>query len=359
MTEANMKRLTDKSHKKYIPGRRLLIGGLLGLLLLVGLVRLGLPVWLRQPLSLPDGRQLQAQVNFDQPGPYRIGDLIRVTLEIRAVNGVTYAMPDWASNSMGRLELKSKSAPQTVRYRGGSGQKIVYKLTSWETGQFTLPALSFKYRTKEGQNDRYTIPASKITIASVLPKGRTKAQLLALQPKKIKPPVGLPPAYRQLWYLAAIGAILGVIMLLFFWWRKYRPTSVKAETQIPTAPEPAHIIALRRLNNLKKQDFLAQGNFQAYYFELSECLRAYLEGRFQINALEMTTEESLDYLSNDQLLPGGCRQILRHFLQASDLIKFAKHLPEPAEAAAAWEEVYQIVDTTKQEPPAPETATVN
>jgi hypothetical protein len=343
-----MKRPTAKI-TKYISNHRLLCGGLLGLLLLGGLGWLGWRAWLPQPLALPDGRRLSAQVNFDRPGSYRIGDLIRVTLEIRAVNGVTYTTPDWAGDSLGRLELKSKSAPQTVRYRGGYGQKIAYTFTSWETGQFTLPALSFKYLTKSGQTARYTIPACKIRVVSVLPKGRTKAQLLALQPKKSKPPVRLPPTYRPLWYLAAIGAVGGVTALLIFWWRKYRSTLTAAETQNLTPPEPAHVIALRRLNNLKEHDLLAQGNFKVYYSELSECLRAYLEDRFQIKALEMTTEEFLSYLSNDQLLPGDCRQILRHFLQTSDLIKFAKHLPELAEAAAAWDQVYQIVETTKND----------
>jgi hypothetical protein len=329
------------------------ISGLIILLGLGGLAWWSLRVWLPRPLTLPAGQAIHARISLTAPGPYRIGDLIPVTLAVQAVNGITYTLPDLATGGLGKLELKAKTEPQTIRYRGGSGQKIQYTLTGWETGRFTIPALRFKYHNQAGKTAQYTIPAAKITIISVLPKGRSKRQLLALKPKGAKPPASLPPNYHPLWYLLAVGGGVALIWFLIYRWRKFRPVPTGAGTVTPVIREPAHVIALRRLQSLKDRNYLEQGNFRAYYTELSECLREYLENRFQINALEMTTEEFLSYLSRDQLLPNACRNILRNFLKTSDLIKFAKHLPEQSEADQAWDQVYQIVDTTKPEPPEP------
>jgi hypothetical protein len=331
----------------------LLVIGLIILLGLGGLAWWGRHVWLPQPLTLPAGQEFHAKISLDLAGPFQIGDLIPVTLAAQAVNGVTYALPDLATAHLDKLEIKTKTEPQNLRYRGGFGKKLHYTLTGWETGHFTIPALSMQYRNKAGQTKQYLIPASKLVIVSVLPKGRSKAQLLALKPKGVQPPVALPPSYRPLWYLAALGVGLAVIALLIFIWRKFRSTSAKTKAETVVIQEPAHVIAMRRLTALKTRDWLSQGNFKAYYSELSECLREYLENRFQINALEMTTEEFLSYLSGDQQLPTASRKTLQNLLKASDLIKFAKHLPEPAEADAAWDQVYQIVDTTKPEPPEP------
>jgi hypothetical protein len=302
-----------------------------------------------KPLTLPAGTVISGKITNLTPAPYRIGDLIALSLEIKARDGVSYSMPDLATNGLGKLELKTKTGPQTIRYRGGCGQKIQYTLTSWETGLVTIPALQFKYRSKESKTARATIPAYKIKITSVLPKGKSKAELLALKLKGPKPPVSLPADYHPLWYLAAAAGV-ALVWFLIYRWRKFRSRPDGPETAASVIREPAHVIALRRLQALKEKNYPQQGNFKAYYTELSECLRQYMEDRFQVNALEMTTEEFCNYLAGRQLLPDSCRQPLQKFLVAADLIKFAKHVPEPTQAAESWEQVYQIVDRTKPEP---------
>jgi hypothetical protein len=323
---------------------------IIGATLILGL---GGAAWLIQtsgwfhPLGLPVDSVISGKISAVTPAPYRIGDLIPVRLEIKARDGVTFKLPDLAANGLAKLELKAKTVPRIIRYRGGFGQISDYTLTSWETGQFTIPALQGKYQTKQGKTARYTIPACKITVVSVLPKGRTKTQLLALKPKGAKPPVALPPNYQSLWYLVAIGGGLAFVRLIIYLVRKLRRNPHEAETVTPVIQEPAHEVALRRLQDLKGRNYLEDGNFKAYYTELSECLRQYMENRFQVNALEMTTEEFLSFLTGNQLLPVSCRKNLKKFLIASDLIKFAKHLPEQSEASEAWKQVYEIVETTK------------
>jgi hypothetical protein len=326
------------------------VSGSLILLLLGGGAWLGCGYFFPPSLALPADREIVAKFRCAAPGPYRIGDLIPLTLEIRAVKGVSYQLPDLTDAAFGRLKLREKTAPQNIRYQGGSGQKLGYTVTAWETGRLQIPAHTFKYRTPAGKTSRYIIPAFTINISSVLPPGRTKAQLAALKLKAAKSPAALPPTYQPLWYLLAAGAVAALLALIIYLWRKLRSKPSEPVPTITNVRESAEIIAFRRLTALQEEKYLKQGDFNAYYTELCECLRRYLEDRFQIKALEMTTEEFLIYLSGDQLIPATCRQGIRDFLQASDLIKFARRLPQPAEAKAAWEQVYQIVDITKLTP---------
>ena len=98
-------------------------------------------------------------------------------------------------------------------------------------------------------------------------------------------------------------------------------------------PEPAHVIARRRLAALRAADLSAAGKIKEYYSELSFCLREYLENRYHLPALEMTSGEILQ--SPVQAgLPLTQQAALAEVLNLSDLVKFAKHRPAEETAIA-------------------------
>jgi hypothetical protein len=113
--------------------------------------------------------------------------------------------------------------------------------------------------------------------------------------------------------------------------------------------EPAHLIALRRLEALQGAGYLEAGDFKTFYSELSEIIREYMENRFQIRALEMTTEEFLVHLTKDNSLTREQQLLLREFLNYSDLVKFAKHLPLLEEADRALAKSRELIEETKEE----------
>lgn len=169
---------------------------------------------------------------------------------------------------------------------------------------------------------------------------------MKLDPKGLKGPVGLPPRLTILWWsLAGIG-LLGLIWLLYRILRKHLIKETKSIAGAPPS-EPAHVIAMRRLESIRAAAYLANGDFKTFYSELSECTREYLENRFQIRALEMTTEEFLIFVSTNRCLKLEYELILKEFLKASDLVKFAKHLPLLDEANLSLEIVSQFIETTK------------
>lgn len=119
-------------------------------------------------------------------------------------------------------------------------------------------------------------------------------------------------------------------------------------TLIPTAPPtPPHVLAFRALEKLKGKDLLEKGECNPFYTELSLILRAYLEGRFQLNAPDETTEEIVAELSNSPDLTGIQRNILQDFMRQADIVKFAKGHPDRTTMESAFDTTRQFVEETK------------
>ena len=69
-----------------------------------------------------------------------------------------------------------------------------------------------------------------------------------------------------------------------------------------------------------------RGEIKQHFIEVSEILRTYLEGRYPIDAMEMTSHEVLDELKNVGL-EQHVYDLFPPFFDRSDLVKFAKFRP--------------------------------
>ena len=327
-------------------------------LIILGLCIMGAAVFgakahfFHQPSSLPLAKDISGYLKLDNPGPFLVGDLIPVTLMVTTRAGVTCTLPDLSQDTLGKLELR-RSAPLKVQPlpRGYQQQGIRYVLVGWQVGKHSLPALNVPYETATAGKSLYQLPALTIQIVSVLSKGKSEAQLLALDLKGVKKPVGLPPNRLALWWLLGSIAVGGLLFQLVRVLSQLKAKHLREITSENTAVEPAHIIALRRLETLRNSGYLTAGNFKAFYSELSECTRAYIENRFQIKALEMTTEEFLIHLTLNDFLTQADQHVLEEFLAASDLVKFARYLPASEEAGQALARMELFIETTKEGPP--------
>lgn len=129
-------------------------------------------------------------------------------------------------------------------------------------------------------------------------------------------PLEIPVADGSLlFYILGAVFILAAIGAAIYFWKKFRNRRhVPAET-----PIPAHEAALRSLDALEGVEAM---DGKAFYFSLSNILRTYIEARYGINALEMTTEELLPKID----FPGLRREIhqeLKELLRSTDPVKFA------------------------------------
>jgi hypothetical protein len=166
--------------------------------------------------------------------------------------------------------------------------------------------------------------------------------------KDIKPIMSAPFYWSELFTWVGYGMLalllLGVIVLLLmkFVFKKKVPF-------ISDAPEPVippHIVALNRLEVIKEEKAWQLGNMKAFYTDVTDVLRVYLEGQFAINAMELTSDEILALVKKEpQMDP--VRAQLKQLLQMADLVKFAKMIPLENENEANLLIAFEVVEKTK------------
>lgn len=107
-------------------------------------------------------------------------------------------------------------------------------------------------------------------------------------------------------------------------------------------PDKAAQTALRKIVKLMDT------NGKDFYFALSMVLREYIDGRFGINAKDMTTEELLPEISRTDLVP-DLEKPTTAFFRYSDSVKFANMPPERVEMEKHFKFVNTFVKMTTPE----------
>lgn len=143
------------------------------------------------------------------------------------------------------------------------------------------------------------------------------------------------------WIVAAIILIAGFIFIYMKWLRHGRIPLIPVKK-----PIPPYELAINRLSSLQDQMLWQKGAEKEYYTELTDILRTYLNGRFGINAMEMTTPQILDALSQNEGLT-EYTSLINAVLMQADFVKFAKARPNADENQRSFGNVRQFVELTK------------
>lgn len=148
------------------------------------------------------------------------------------------------------------------------------------------------------------------------------------------------------WYWVVIAiAVLALGAGIYMLYRKNGKTLLPAKKQLPP-----YEVAISRLNDLKQRRLAENGHEKEYYTELTDILRQYLEKRFGIFAMEMTSSQILDALRHhDETRMSSA--LMKQVLEIADFVKFAKVRPLPDDNVKSFNSAMQFVEDTK---PAPE-----
>lgn len=283
--------------------------------------RAALPV--AQPISYKAALE-KAQVGLAEPFGY--------TIELRHVATDTYALPaiiEWkAFHAREQTTETTGDATKTTTFR--------FKLQAFDVGELEVPAIRLLVKTADGPR-QLEIPPQKLKVDGVIDATQGDPKL-----REDRRP--LPRAYRTvLWplyvLLALIAWVVGVI-----WWSRRAMRPLPAPPPLPRLP-PAEE-AIQRLVQLERDQLVARGEKQAYFFRLSEIARDYLGRRYGFDALESTTGELLDELRK-RSTPGLRFDDLTDFLESADLVKFARIEPTDGQCKGAIEMVRGFVERTR------------
>ena len=153
----------------------------------------------------------------------------------------------------------------------------------------------------------------------------------------LKPEAKFPNYW--LWLIPALILVLAALVYLSL--QLYK--KLKKIRELALAPLPPWEEALKALDNLPKEEWLAKGFISKYYYALSEILKRYIERRFEFNAVEQTTTE---IVLNLKIYKTPLRQEFSEFLNRADLVKYAKAVPPVQEVSQAMETVRDLITRT-------------
>jgi len=111
-------------------------------------------------------------------------------------------------------------------------------------------------------------------------------------------------------------------------------------------PLPPHVAAIQALEALHNQKLWQNNRHKQYYSGITDILRTYIAARWEIGAMEMTSDEIIAAMQPVEL-PDKARMDLTAILRVADLVKFAKAAPEAEENEACYLKAYYFVEETK------------
>lgn len=160
----------------------------------------------------------------------------------------------------------------------------------------------------------------------------------------------LPFIFAEIRDYAIYGAIALIILSLIVWyvvWYIRNKWQGRVRDVKPAPKLPPHVIAIKALDELRNRKLWQNGKHKLYYSTLTEILRLYIEGRWEVGALEMTTDEIITAL-RDVDIKHDSRSNLVAILRTADMVKFAKALPDAEENEQLFDYAYYFVENTKR-----------
>ena len=247
-----------------------------------------------------------------------IGDQINLDLSVEFNEEVPVAWPVFKDTITGQLEIIEASIPDTVKKE--TGETVIHQrlvITSFDTGFIVLPPVEFVFNNDTLQ----TLSTEPILIFVSDVPVEMEAEI-----KEIKEPYDVPFNWKKwlMWGLLTI-LIIALIIAGILLWKKYRKVP-EAPVARPKPTRPAHDIAMEKLEELRNTKLWQNNQTKQFYIELSDITREYIEFRFDVLALEMTTDETISALKLSGMEDRNT-QTLKQLLQMADLAKFAKYTP--------------------------------
>ena len=255
--------------------------------------------------------------------------------------GTGIALPEIRDTLMEGIEVLSPWQVDTLRSVGKDKKEYDIRgsvtITSFDEGKYLLPPLSLlKKRPGQGVDTVWFDP--QLLDVRTMPVDTATFVI-----HDIKDQIRYPVTFRETvpWALGGLG-LIGLSLL-----GAYLVSRFRKEKQEEEAREPAHIRALRKLDKYRGDKFWEPDKQKAFYSGVTDTLREYIDGRYGIGAMEMTTAEFLPVLKKEEL-PQDLFDGLRELFERADMIKFAKHTASREENAEVLPLAVKFVTSTYQ-----------
>jgi len=294
-----------------------------------------------------NGQEVNVSVSFDTSRIY-IGDQINFTVTVDKPVSYLLSVPVFRDTLINRIEILKGPVCDTSFLRDGRIRiREKYLVTSFDSGFYQVPPVYAEMRNEKGIKRFYSDYARLEVLRVIVTPSDTASKIFDII-KPYRAPVTIGELLPWVLLTLLAGSALWYIIRYI---RKMRIRKSGIEAVID--PDPAHIIAFRDLEKLKEDKLWQKGEVKKYYTRLTEIVRQYLENRFRIFSMELTTVETLAELKKAGFKEDENYRTLRTVLTGADLVKFAKYNPEPSENELHFDYAWKFVNSTKVEEEVP------
>jgi len=262
----------------------------------------------------------------------RIGEQINYQITIEnADKGVQFS--ELALDSLSRIEIVESKPIDTLK------EKLIrkYVLTSFDSGQYVIPPQRIRIWSQEYLTDSVLIDVATVAVDT------TKQAMFPIKAIQ-REPYTFQDFKKYLWWL--VLALLLIALILYLRSRK-KKTPEEIEAAIPP-----YELALKRLKELDAKELWQKNKIKQYYVELTDIVRNYIERELNIPALESTTDELIETMTDFNVssslnIPVESIEKLNKLLKDADLVKFAKYKPLVNEIELHRQDAREVIDDLK------------
>ena len=267
------------------------------------------------------------------PKTVTMGEEIRVLVQVTRLQGFSVEPP--APVDVAPFEVKSVRQLPSVVERGISQENFELIVTAFKIGDFKIPPIRIVYTDSSGNSGSLTTPPIGIKVVGTIKDGGKDI-------RPIKNVISLSPGLLRTLILGGLAFVLSVFLAVRILLRRKKKAAVDPESLLP-----AHERASLELERLQQKGWIAAGKIKEYYSEFSGILKRYLERRYALQTLDLTTSESIALLREKNFdLP--VRDGVKEILEASDLVKFANWIPPRNLSDELVKKLSNLVEKTKE-----------
>jgi hypothetical protein len=270
-----------------------------------------------------------------------IGEQTKIHLEVAADNGANLQLPLPVDTIIKGIEVLEISGIDTTDI-GNNRMLLKYDflVTSFDSALYLLPPFQLITGTDTTYSNELALKVSTLPVD-------TESQNIYDIKDVLKPEFVWKDYLAYVLYpLLALFILALIAFLVYYLKKKESPIAFKFKKE--TVKLPPHVIALNKLNDIKVRKLWQQGRIKEYHSEITDTLRIYMERRFSLPAMELTSGEILAKLkgiSDMDYVYDNLKQILL----LADFVKFAKYQSLPDENELSLMNAYLFVNGTKIE----------
>ncbi len=287
---------------------------------------------------------VHAVVELDNEHPV-LGEQVRLTLRVDSAPDVHVTMPEYA-DQLGSFGIADYSSSERFRDDGRFEMTQIYTLDMPMSGRLRSPSFLIEFVDNREDSEHKGSVQELLTeefsfeVGSVFGDGEVPAELEPVL--EALPELVLPEAKKShgVWWGLLVLGLVAIGGLVF--WLKHRK---KEEIVLP-----ADVVALSALDALEKEEIPSESAaVDAWYVRLSLIVRCYIEGRFELHAPRLTTEEFFELAKRSGFLKDEEKALIKKILERSDRVKFTDYVPSQEETKEMLSDARRFVMETRVE----------